>query len=126
MTGNIPNIVRQEDIYRAILEIHKKIESFNKEPEEDKLITVSKIKQLTGIDFNYWMEKIKSGQLKARYFPTEGRKKGGYRVWKSVLVEFIESPLFDPPIDDDANETIYFEPIEDFAKRLIKEIKDAE
>ncbi len=123
MNTKVPNIVRQEDIYRAILALQEKIETMNAASNEDKLITISKVKELTGIDYDYWMEKIKSGEMPARYFPHKNRKRGGYRVWMSKLLEFINSPLFDPPAEK--RHTVYFESTEDFARRLVKEINNA-
>jgi len=120
MRNRIPNIIRQEDIYRLILELNNKLDdTLNQPMVEDKLITITQIKEMTGINYSYWMDMINKGLLHARFFNREGRVRGGFRVWKSKLIEFINSPLFDPPMQ---SEHIQTESTEEMAKRIIREM----
>lgn len=104
--------------------IHKELQEIkeivlSQSAKLEKFLTITEIKERTGIAFEYWMDKINSGELKARFFPSDKRKRGGYRVAESEIVKFINSESFNPPNVKSEDKEVYIQDSKNFALTIL-------
>lgn len=109
-----PSLITQSDLWDQIESLKSEFKKVLEVNELQGTLLLSEIVTDLRCNYNWLIQQINQGNLKAYFLKEFDRKRGGYRVERKDYQEFKKSLQFDPS----TKEYIYIQPIENIVKEF--------